>query len=135
MLEQPEVAVDGADSGGGQVGAGGPCLRQRGAGIFRGKGHRSPPSQSPNPQPNPPINFVAHIGDGISNWLGQGAKVLRKDAEGFVIQSKDGLREFRIDFSGQGTLPPHAHFEIRPSTGVKFKDAVPEKHRFPFQNK
>ena len=79
-----------------------------------------------------PANPVSEIGDGIINWLGQGTKILRNDGKGFVIQSKDGLRQFRIDFSGSGTPPPHVHFEIRPNTSVKFRDAIPGKHRHHF---
>ena len=78
-----------------------------------------------------PVNPVTEVGEGVSNWLGQGARILRSDARGFVIQSQDGLRQFRIDFSGPGTPPAHAHFEIRPNTKVPFRDAVPGKHRFP----
>ena len=51
---------------------------------------------------------VTQAGQGISNWLGEGARVLRNDARGFVILSRDGLRRFRVDFAGPGT-PLHTH--------------------------
>jgi len=51
---------------------------------------------------------VTQAGQGISNWLGEGARVVRDDARGFVILSRDGLRRFRMDFAGPGT-PLHTH--------------------------
>jgi hypothetical protein len=79
--------------------------------------------------PNP----VIQVGEGISNWLGQGARVVRNDAGGFVILSRDGLRRFRIDFAGPGTPPAHAHFEVWDPKIRDWVDAIPGRHRIPFR--
>jgi len=78
------------------------------------------------------VSPVARLGKSITNWLGPGARVLRSDARGFVIQSRDGLRQFRIDFKGPGTPPAHAHFEVWDAARQRWVDAVPGQHRFPF---
>jgi hypothetical protein len=93
------------------------------------QGPGQPPAGSVGPCP---LNPVAQVGEGVSNWLGPGARVLRSDARGFVIQSQDGLRQFRIDYAGPGTPPPHAHFEVWDAARQRWVDAVPGQHRFPF---
>jgi hypothetical protein len=50
-----------------------------------------------------------------------------------VIQSEDGLRQFRMDLEGHGPYPPHAHLEMRNSTLGKFKDAPDVHHPLYFQ--
>ena len=76
---------------------------------------------------------VARVGDRITTWLGPRARVLRSDARGLVIQSRDRLRQFRIDFAGPGTPPAHAHFEVWDPVKQRWVDAVPGRHRFPFR--
>ena len=76
---------------------------------------------------------AAPIGEGISNWLGPGARVVRDDAGGFVILSRDGLRRFRMDFAGPGTPPAHAHLEVWNPVSRRWVDAIPGQHRIPFR--
>ena len=76
---------------------------------------------------------VTQAGQGISNWLGEGARVVRDDARGFVILSRDGLRRFRMDFAGPGTPPAHAHLEVWDPTIRDWVDAIPGRHRIPFR--
>jgi hypothetical protein len=78
-------------------------------------------------------NPVTQVGEGIWNWLGPGARVVRNDARGFVILSRDGLRRFRMDFAGPGTPPAHAHLEVWDPTIRDWVDAIPGRHRIPFR--
>jgi hypothetical protein len=85
------------------------------------------------PRPGvPQVTPVAEVGQGVANWLGPGARVLRDDAGGFVIISQDRLRKFRIDFRGPGTPPAHGHFEVWDARIGDWIDAIPGRHRFPF---
>jgi RHS repeat-associated protein len=124
-IDWGQVAVDtgtGAVIGGvtgGVLGGGKVLLRPR-------------PGVGSTSAPAPVDPAVVQVGEGISNWLGPGAKVLRDDPKGFVIQSRDGLRQFRIDFAGPGTPPPHAHLQVWDATSQRWIDAVPGRHRIPF---
>ena len=95
MLEQPEVAVDGADSEGGQVGAGGPCLRQRGAGIFRGKG----PSK---PYPGIPATLGESPGPG---WVWRGQPPV-SGGKGAWFRRSTG-ESLHPDLNHPGPIGPH----------------------------
>jgi hypothetical protein len=72
-------------------------------------------------------------GAGVRQWLGEGSVVKRADGRGIVIQSKDGLRQFRMDLEGHGPYAPHGHLEMRGSTTGKFKDAPGVPHHLYFQ--
>jgi len=76
---------------------------------------------------------VEEVGAGVRQWLGEGSVVKRTDGRGIVVQSKDGLRQFRMDLEGHGPYPPHGHLEMRGSTTGKFKDAPGVPHHLYFQ--
>jgi hypothetical protein len=51
-----------------------------------------------------------------------------------VVQSKDGLRQFRMDLEGHGPYSPHGHLEMRGSTTSRFKDAPGVPHHLYFKD-
>ena len=57
---------------------------------------------------------IAQLEKRISEWLGEGAKLIRNEAGDSVVLSKDGLRCIRFDFNKpKPHNNPHAHVEIK----------------------
>ncbi len=75
---------------------------------------------------------VERVGGQARDWLGEGYVVKRHDTAGAVFQSKDKLRQFRLDLRGHGDLP-HAHLQMRGSVTERFKDVPGVPHRLYFQ--
>ena len=58
------------------------------------------------------IAEVVQLEKNISEWLGEGAQLLRNKAEDPIFLSKDGLRKVRFDFNKPAPhKSPHMHFE------------------------
>ncbi|EFB41443.1 hypothetical protein pah_c034o001 [Parachlamydia acanthamoebae str. Hall's coccus] len=48
----------------------------------------------------------------VSEWLGQGTKIIKNKAEDVILLSKDGLRKVRFDLNRPDPhTNPHAHIE------------------------
>lgn len=60
--------------------------------------------------------------------------VKRHDAAGAVFQSKDKLRQFRLDLQGHGKYPPHGHLEMWDPVIRDFGDVPGVPHHLYFQD-
>ena len=78
-------------------------------------------------------NSVERVGRQARDWLGEWYVVKRHDTVGAVFQSKDKLRQFRLDLQGHGDLP-HGHLQMRGSVTERFKDSPGVPHRLYFQD-
>jgi len=65
------------------------------------------------------------------NWLGEGA-VLKSSRTSVVIQSKDELRQLRLDLT-ERIDRPHAHLEVFDPVRRRFIDAPGVPHRIYFE--
>jgi len=85
-----------------------------------------------DPSPAGEVRAVSVAAESVTNFIGVGARVVRHDADAFVAVSQDGLRRFRMDFTGHGDRP-HFHLEQRGSSTARFRDATSE-HRGYFRD-
>jgi tetratricopeptide (TPR) repeat protein len=57
---------------------------------------------------------IVHLENRISEWLGEGTKLIRNEAGDSIFLSKDGLRRVRFDFNRPYPHNnPHAHIEYK----------------------
>ncbi len=78
-----------------------------------------------------PGRRVQEAGRLLSEWLGPEAVIQKSDASGVVIMSKNGLRRFRIDWTGRGS--PHSHLETGPNTNTDNWNDATDQHWIPIK--
>src|SRR5690606_21187951 len=64
------------------------------------------------------IEEVVQLKNRISEWLGEGTRLIRNEAGDSIFLSKDGLRRVRFDFNRPYPHNnPHAHVECKIGVG------------------
>lgn len=78
---------------------------------------------------------VMDAADAAKAWLGEGGVVKPTRGGGLVVQSKDGMRQIRLDLRGHGRFPPHAHIETRNTTTGRFRTSRETPHHIYFSDR